>query len=104
MIYKVTARLKSETARELHRKLNDGTIERQQPDGREIVASMRRAVVSDAGQVCWSELCYCDTPLEHERETVYDHHFDELQTEVVEAHQQQQGRPFFDFLSELASQ
>ena len=46
MFYKVRARLKTDTAAELRRKLLDGTIQRQKPDGQEIVDSMRRAVAS----------------------------------------------------------
>ena len=36
MYYHVTARLKPETAAEFRGKLLDGTIESQEPDGREI--------------------------------------------------------------------
>lgn len=72
MLYAVTARFKPDTAAEFLRKLRDGTIENQKPDGKEIVASMKRAVIGDDGIVRWSEKCYCPTPLEHERETVYD--------------------------------
>ena len=62
MFYKVRARLKKDTAIELQRKLLDGTIRRQQPDGREIVDSMQRAVVTDSGDIEWSEVCYCPSP------------------------------------------
>ena len=83
MFYRVRARLREDTAAELHRKLLDGTISAQKPDGNEIVASMERAVVTDAGDVVWSEVCYCSSPLDHERETVYDQHFDGLTTEPI---------------------
>ena len=98
MFYKVTARLKTETAAELRRKLLDGTVARQQPDGPEIVAAMRRAVVTDSGAIEWSEVCYCRSPLDHERTTVYDHHFDGLATEVVDDYQEHEGRPFMEYL------
>lgn len=51
MIYKVQGRRKFETSAEILRKLMDGTIECQDPDGREIVASMKRAVISEDGIV-----------------------------------------------------
>ena len=37
MIYRVTARFKPHTAADLRRKLDDGSIAAQQPDGQEIV-------------------------------------------------------------------
>ena len=48
--------------------LTDGSIEKQKPDGKEIVASMQRAVIDDEDFVRWSEVCYCPTPLQHERD------------------------------------
>ena len=101
MFYKVRARLKSDTAVEFRRKLLDGTIQRQKPDGQEIVDSMRRAVVTDSGEVEWSEVCYCQEPLHHERTMVYDYHFGDLETEEVEGYQEHEGRPFMEHLDEL---
>lgn len=94
MIYRVTARLNPDTAAELQRKLTDGTIAEQKPDGREMVASMGRAVVLPGGDVTWSETCYCDTPLAHERATVLDLHFDDLVTEPIAEHESHEGRSF----------
>jgi len=51
VIYRVTARFKTDTAAELRRRLDDGSIAAQQPDGQEIVDSLHRAVVTDSGQV-----------------------------------------------------
>ena len=102
MFYKVRARLKKATAGELRRRLLDGAIGRQQPDGQEIVDSMQRAVVTDSGDIEWSEVCYCHTPLFHERTTVYDHYFNNLSTEPVEGYQQHEGRPLMTYLKELA--
>ena len=101
MIYKVRARLKEASAAEFHRKLLDGTIANQRPDGQEIVDSMNRAVVTESGEIQWSETCYCSSPLKHERQTVLDHHFDDISTEVIEAYQAYKGRPFIDYLTEL---
>lgn len=102
MIYKVTGRLKKQSAGEFRRKLLDGTIGEQKPDGREIVAAMNRAVVTATGDIQWSETCYCDPPLAHERQTVLDHHFENISTEVIDAHEQYDGRPFMEYLTQLA--
>ena len=102
MFYKVRARLKNDTAAELRRRLLDGTVGRQEPDGQEIVDSMQRAVVTDSGDIEWSEVCYCQTPLLHERTTVYDQYFNNLSTEPIENYQQHEGRPFMTYLKELA--
>ena len=102
MIYRVRARLKEASAAEFYSKLVDGTIVRQRPDGQEIVDSMNRATVMETGEIQWSETCYCNSPLEHERQTVLDHHFDDISTEVIEAHQTYEGRPFMDYLAALA--
>ncbi|MDH3660330.1 MAG: hypothetical protein OEU92_09905 [Alphaproteobacteria bacterium] len=103
MIYKVRGRFKAETAATFLQKLSDGTIEQQRPDGAEIIASMNRAVVTSSGHVQWSELCYCPSPLQHERTTVLDHHFDDLSTEPIDGYQHYDGKPFMDYLKELAT-
>ena len=102
MIYKVKARFKEASATEFQRKLLDGTIANQKPDGPELVESMNRAVMTDSGEIEWSELCYCNPPLEHERQSVLDDHFDNISTEAIETHQEYEGRPFMDYLVELA--
>ena len=101
MFYRVTARLKTETAAEYLRKLTDGTIQSQPPDGREIVGAMNRAVLTEEGNVSWSEVCYCQTPLAHERATVFDEHFEDLETEEIGGHQDYAGRSFMEYLAEL---
>ncbi len=103
MYYAVTAHFKPETAAEFLRKVTDGTIESQKPDGREIVASMKRAVIDEEGVVQWSEVCYCPTPLQHERATVYDHHFIDFQTKEVEDYVEFEGVPFMEFLGKRAA-
>ena len=103
MFYKVNARFKEESARELHRKLLDGTIASQKPDGRERVDSMHRAIVTASGEIEWSEQCFCNTPLAHERQTVLDHHFENISTEEIDGYQEYDGRPFMDYLAELAN-
>ena len=102
MFYTVRARLKKDAAADFLRKLLDGAIAAQSPDGQEIADSMKRAVVTESGDIEWSEVCYCPTPLAHERKTVYEHHFDDMTTEVVDGYQQHAGRPFMDYLEEVA--
>lgn len=99
MHYTVTARLIPETANDFLVKLTDGTIENQKPDGKEIVASMNRAAIDENGIVRWSEICYCPTPLQHERATVYDHHFTEIETEEVEGYVEFESKPLMEFLA-----
>ena len=103
MFYSVKARYIPSALAEFRRKLTDGTILRQRPEGREIVESMHRARLTGDGVVQWSEICYCSTPLEHERQTVYDHHFTEIETEVVDGYVQFDGEPFVDFLTSISS-
>lgn len=101
MHYKVKARLIPQRASELLRKLTDGTILAQKPDGQEIVESMGRAKIDEAGIVRWSEVCYCPTPLEHERLTVYDRYFADLQTEQVNDYVEFEGEDFLDHVARL---
>ncbi len=103
MIHHVRARLRTDTASALLAKLTDGTIASQRPDGAELVASMERAVVNANGETEWSELCYCDPPLAHERETVLDLHFDDIRTSPIEAYEQYKGHEFMDHLRALVS-
>ena len=101
MYYRVRARFREQTADEFRQALRD-TIPRQQPDGEEIVDSMRRAVVTADGAIEWSEVCYCLTPLQHERSTVYDRYFDDLTTETIEGYPAHEGEPFLAHLDRLA--
>jgi len=79
--------------------LNDGTVEAQEPDGREIVASMRRAVMN-GGKAEWHETCYCSPPLRHERATVYDQFFTDLETEPSDTPAPLKGESFWHYLEE----
>ncbi|MFP6767435.1 MAG: hypothetical protein VB859_04640 [Planctomycetaceae bacterium] len=99
MYYAVTARFVPGAAAEFHRILTDGTIEGQKPDGREIVSSMKRARIDEVGVVRWSEVCYCSTPLGHERATVYDRFFVDIETEEIQDHTSFEGEDFLEFLS-----
>ena len=103
MFYFVTAQLRVETAADLRRALRDDTIRTQQPDGREIVDAMARAVVTADGTVEWIELCYCETPLAHERQTVLDRYFDRISVRPVDGYQPHTGRRLAEYLDELAA-
>ena len=104
MFYRVRATFRENTAGDFLRKLKDETISAQKPDGKEIVDSMNRAVVTSEGHVEWSEMCYCPTPLLHERTTVYDQHFEDFKTEEIETYEKYEGRPFMEYLSSLVNQ
>jgi hypothetical protein len=77
--------------------LNDGTLQAQKPDGSEIVASMKRAVMN-GGRVEWHETCYCSPPLSHERSTVYDRFFAEMEIEPLVGSARLEGERFWDQL------
>ncbi len=102
-IYRVTARLKADTAGNLRRKLDDGSIAAQQPDGQEMVDAFGRATVTKSGDVRWSETCYCPTPLAHERATVLDRFFEDLTAEPIETYQRYEGRPFLEYLGDIVA-
>ena len=99
MIYKVQARFIKGKAEEFHKKLTEGMIKKQIPDGPEIVASMQRATMEPSGLVRWTELCYCPTPLKHERATIYDKYFTDMKTEETDDHEDFEGDSFMDSIS-----
>ncbi len=98
MIYKVQARYIENKADEFFQKLTDGSIAKQEPDGAEIVASMKKAKIVGEGIIEWYETCYCDTPLKHERETVYDLYLNDITTELVDAKGETKGESFWNYL------
>ena len=98
MIYKVKAKYVKDKTDEFFQKLTDGTITGQQPDGKEIVASMERAKMTGDGVIEWFETCYCESPLKHERETVYDFYLSDFETELVEEKGEITGDSFWDYL------
>ena len=102
MIYKVKARLVDGTIGEFYRKLVDGTVAKQRPDGDEIVASMKRAVLTGPGVAEWYETCYCPTPLNHERQTQYDFYFTDMTTVPVEEHGEVQGASLWSYMASRA--
>ena len=101
MIYRVTASFREETASDLRSELKDGSIAARQPEGQEIVDSLRRAVRTTVGTIQWTECCYCHPPLAHERSTVLDRYFEKFETEATRKHEQSDGRPFLRYLEEV---
>ena len=98
MYYQVTAKFHKEQLAEFFQKLNDGTIEKQKPDGVEILNSMKRAIIKEDESLEWFETCFCAIPLKHERETVYDTYFYKMKTTLVEEDEELQGNLFWDYM------
>jgi hypothetical protein len=101
MIYQVKAKFNYDKAHEFYKKLMDGTIGKQRPDGQEIVSSMNRATIDDNGKINWTELCYCSTPLQHERATVYDIYFTDMEIEPDSDYKTFEGRSFIEKIAGL---
>ncbi len=98
MIYSIKAQYIEEKMGEFYQKLSDGTIQNQKPDGQEIVNSMKRAKITAPKIIQWSEMCFCPTPLKHERETIYNHFLTDLETKTIDDKVEFVGESFFDFL------
>jgi hypothetical protein len=98
MIYKIKARIIEDKIGEFFTKLTDGKIEGQEPDGREIVASMQRAVLTEPGVAEWYETCFCSPPLLHERTTQYDHYFTGLTTEEADGSAKVEGESLWTYM------
>lgn len=101
MIYSVKARFNPDKIREFFQKLIDGTIENQKPDGAEIVNSMKRTKITRPGIIQWSETCFCSPPLKHERSTVYDKFFFNMEIKEIDDFEEFEGESFFDYLKKL---
>ncbi len=99
MLYAVSAKLITDRAAEFHTRLTDGSIAAQRPDGGEIVAAMGRARVAPDGAVHWTETCFCATPLKHERATVLDRYFTEIETKAIDKPITFDGAPLMDRLA-----
>jgi hypothetical protein len=99
MLYAVSAKLIPDRALEFNTRLSDGSIAAQRPDGAEIVAAMKRARVAPDGAVRWTETCYCPTPLQHERATVLDHYFAEIEIRAIDKTETFDGSPLMELLA-----
>ena len=98
MLYKVRAKIIEENLGKFYKKLIDGSIDNQRPDGKEIIASMKRAKLLKSGVVEWFENCGCSTPLQHERETQYDYYFSKITTELVDGFGKIYGKSFWSYM------
>jgi hypothetical protein len=99
MLYAVSAKFIPGRAREFQTRLTDGIIAAQRPDGAEIVAAMKRARTGPDGTVRWTETCYCPTPLQHERATVLDRYFTDIETKAIDTPETFDGVPLMDRLA-----
>ena len=99
MLYRVRARIIQGKRAEFFKKLTDGSIEQQRPDGPEILASMQRARLTEPEVIEWSETCYCPSPLAHERATIYDRFLSEIETEEISSQPEIRGESFWDYLA-----
>jgi len=99
VIYTLKAKYINEKMPEFYQKLTDGTIQNQKPDGQEIINSMKRAKITGPKMIQWSEMCFCPSPLKHERETVYNHFLTDIETEIVDDYTEFEGESFMDFLA-----
>ena len=99
MLYIVRAKPKTNDLARLWTLLNDGTIANQEPDGLEIIASMKRATLN-AGTVEWTETCYCTPPLKHERATIYDQFFTDIETQPQTGPTNSKGEQFWVYLKQ----
>ncbi len=102
MLYRVTAHILKEKMPAFHEALTNGTIQNQKPDGAEIVAAMKRAVITAPGIIEWYETCFCPTPLQHERATVFDHYLTEIEAVAVESSEEIKGEPFWVYLEQVS--
>ena len=98
-IFSVKDRYIEGKMKEFYQKLTDGTIQNQKPDGQEIVNSMKRAKITEPNVIQWSEMCFCSPPLKHERETVYNHFLEAMETKVIDDYVEYEGEFFIDFLA-----
>ena len=101
MIYDVQAKFIEGKEKEFYQLLNSETLKNQKPDGYEIIVSMHRAVFDSSGLVRWTELCYCPSPLYHERSTVFDKYFIDIKTKIIEKHEKFEGKSFMEHISKF---
>jgi hypothetical protein len=104
MKYKVKANLVPDRAAAFFKVLTDGTVQNQKPDGAAIVSAMKDARITSPNAIEWFETCYCESPLKHERETVYDKYLTNISTEVVDQFGGIDGESFWDYLLASGSQ
>ena len=101
MLYKVKAKIDKLKMRDFYTVLTDGTVSDQEPDGAEIVNAMLKAKMTGNDTLEWYETCLCDTPLKHERATVYDKYLSQIETTLVDEEQNDiKGNSFWNCLED----
>lgn len=101
MLYKIKAKIYEEKMSDFWSALNDGSIESKKPDGEFIVKAMKEALMTDDETLVWYEACYCDSPLKHERESVYDTYLYDFSTELkYEIKDDIRGKSFWAYLGD----
>ena len=101
MLYKIKAKIKPETLKDFFTVLTDGSVETQKPDGTTILKAMKEALMVDSSHIEWYEVCYCSTPLRHERETVYEKYLTDFKTTMVyEVKDDIKGKLFWSYLED----
>ena len=73
----------AEKAKEFLDLLQSEKLQNQRPDGPYIIKAMNKAAIDSDNIVRWSEMCFCPTPLAHERKTIYDEYFTEFNTKII---------------------
>ena len=102
MYYKVEAVFYPHLLQEFYKKLSDGTIKNQKPDGEEIIASLKKAVLKDKFTIEFYEKCFCAIPLKHERETVYDKYMSSIKIiPIDEQAKPLEGKSFWKYMEAL---
>jgi len=99
VIYEVQAKFIESKAKEFLTLLDSETLKNQRPDGPYIIASLNKAAIDSSGLVKWTELCYCPSPLKHERSTVLDKDFTDIKTKPVEKYEEFDGASFIKYLN-----
>jgi len=95
MMYRVKARVIEEKLDDYFKLLASGKVETMGVDGPYIVNAMKEAKITAPGIIEWHELCYCSTPLKHERSIVYDEFLTDLTTQPVKKVGKIEGDPFW---------
>jgi len=96
MMYKVKARFIEEKLDDYFKLLTSGKLEALGVDGPYIVKAMKEAKITAPGIIEWYELCYCPTPLKHEREIVYDKFLKDMTIEPVDKAGEIEGEGFWE--------
>ncbi|UPT78273.1 hypothetical protein MN086_03795 [Sulfurovum sp. XGS-02] len=101
MLYKVKAKIDKLKMKAFFTALTDGSIADVEPEGSYIVNAMQRALMTGPETLEWYQTCHCETPLKHEKETVYDRYLNDIETTLVyEEKNDIKGKPFWDYLEE----